>query len=141
MDTQQAKYQTRDQIQAITSEPVRYLEDVWGQDIRADKKNRDNDTSTDLRFGKRDQRFNASSSLPYQTSPRSFETPDTQIIAENTRVNRVCLNDQYIADGPAYLRSFQIWDNAPIKPSVGDVTKDPRYGMITKSFTSRYTTL
>jgi len=139
--TNQEYYKTQDQIQAITSEPVRYLENVWGQDIHTDKKNQDHDTSTDLRFGKRDQRYQKSDQLPYQTSARSYDTPELQLIPQQTRVNRVCLNDQYDRDGPAYLRTFQIWDNAPIKPSAGDVTKDPRYGVLTKSFTTSYTTL
>jgi hypothetical protein len=76
--------------------------------------------------------------LPYSTTPRTYENPMLQMIPEPTRVSRVCFNDALEKSGPWYLRSWQPWENAPFLPSVGDVTKDPRFGEQTKGFTTEY---
>lgn len=76
--------------------------------------------------------------LPYHTTPKTWENPQLYMIPETTRVSNVCFNDALYKSGPWYLRHWQIWDNAPFLPSSGDVTKDPRYGMQTKSFTTEY---
>lgn len=76
--------------------------------------------------------------LPYSTTPRSYTYPVMQMVPEQTRVSRVCFNEAVENSGPWYLRHWQIWDNAPFLPSLGDVTKDPRYGIQTKGFTTEY---
>lgn len=78
--------------------------------------------------------------LPYSTTPRSFLNPVTQLIPEQTRSSRVCFNEALEKSGPWYLRHFQLWDtpNAPFLPSAGDLSKDPRYSIQTKGFTTEY---
>ena len=78
--------------------------------------------------------------LPYSTTPRSYLNPAMQMVPQQTRIanSRVCFNEALDNSGPWYLRHWQIWDNAPFLPSVGDVTKDPRYGIQTKGFTTDY---
>jgi len=76
--------------------------------------------------------------LPYRTTPRSWEHKGNQMIPEPTRVSKVCFNDALENSGPWYLRHWQIWENAPFLPSIGDISKDPRYGMQTKGFTTEY---
>ena len=76
--------------------------------------------------------------LPYATTPRSYMNPGMQMIPETTRVSKVCFNEALENSGPFYLRRWQIWDYAPFLPSIGDVTKDPRYGIQTKGFTTEY---
>ncbi|RKP33268.1 hypothetical protein BJ085DRAFT_31414 [Dimargaris cristalligena] len=80
-----------------------------------------------------------SGQLPYATTPRSFENPMTKIIPQPTKMGKVCFNDALDKAGPFYLRQWQIWENAPFIPSLGDVTKDPRYAIQTKGFTTEYT--
>lgn len=76
--------------------------------------------------------------LPYATTPKSYVNPMLQMIPEQTRTSRVCFNEALENSGPWYLRHWQIWDYAPFLPSMGDVTKDPRYGIQTKGFTTDY---
>jgi hypothetical protein len=78
-----------------------------------------------------------SGQLPYR-STKSFVNPGTRMIPESTRSSRVCFNDALANSGPWYLRQWPIWDHLPFLPSVGDVTKDPRYAVQTKGFTTEY---
>jgi hypothetical protein len=76
--------------------------------------------------------------LPYSTTPKEYPRIPYMAIPENTQISKVCFNEALDNSGPWYLRSWQIWDNAPFLPSNGDVTKDPRYGIQTKGFTTEY---
>lgn len=76
--------------------------------------------------------------LPYATSPKTWVNPGIQMIPEQTRVSRVCFYEALDNSGPFYLRQWPIWDYMPFLPSIGDVTKDPRYGIQTKGFTTEY---
>lgn len=79
--------------------------------------------------------------LPYQTSTRTRENSNVQLIPESTKGHdiKVCFNDALDKSGPFYLRHWQIWDSAPFLPSFGDVTKDPTRTMQqTKGFTTEY---
>lgn len=51
----------------------------------------------------------------------------------STKGDFVCFNER-VSASPFYLRSWAIFEDMPMVPSIGDVTKDPRYSMITKQF-------
>jgi len=76
--------------------------------------------------------------LPYSTVPKNYLNPGMQMIPEQTRVSKVCFNEALDNSGPWYLRHWTIFDYAPFLPSVGDVSKDPRYGIQTKGFLTDY---
>ena len=90
---------------------------------------------------KRDKRLNrVSGQLPYLTTPRLFNAPGRRMIPESTRdvEHRIRFNQKVDEAGPFYLRHWQIFDNAPFLPSSGDVTKDPRYSIMTKGSNVEY---
>lgn len=115
--------------------------DQFGSLMQGDYSSVNFDTEQQFKFNppgmKKDARPYVGS-LPYRTTPRSWEHKGIQMIPETTRVSKVCFNDAVENSGPWYLRHWQIWDNAPFLPSMGDVSKDPRYGMQTKGFTTEY---
>lgn len=127
------------QVQAVLQKPIKYLENVWGQDIHYDikDKNVDKEMSFWPKFGR--DRLNTGS-LPYYTSPKLKRTPFERIIPIDTRISRPCWNETLAQSGPFYLRYWQIWDNASILPTTGDISKDPRYGENTRQFTKPYRT-
>lgn len=91
-----------------------------------------------VKQNKKSQQFEGQ--LPYRTTPRSWEnrpTP-TQMVPEVTQVSKVCFNEALDNSGPWYLRHWPLWENAPFLPSIGDVSKDPRYAIQTKGFTTEY---
>lgn len=110
--------------------------------INADYTNENLEAENKFRYsqlsGKKGWQRPYSSQLPYRTTPKTYIQPEYQMIPESTRMSRVCFNEALDKSGPFYLRQWPIWDNAPFLPSVGDVTKDPRYGMQTKSFLTEY---
>lgn len=128
------EYQDQYQVQAIVQKPVKYLENMWGQELRTDKRNKDKDVE-DSFTPKYGQDRMVTGSLPFATSPRLYNNKNDRMIAVDTRISRACFNDCIAQAGPFYLRHWQIWDTAPFKPSTGDVTKDPRYGENTRQFT------
>jgi hypothetical protein len=83
-----------------------------------------------------------SAQLPYSTTAKSYvlntNAPRMEA-AQPTRFKgqNVCFNEA-LEQHAFYNLSFYNFDNVPVKPSVPDVTKDPRYGMITKYFNSDY---
>ena len=91
---------------------------------------------------KRDLRLNGhQGQLPYATTPRTFATPgQDRLVPFSTRDNctRFTFNEQVASQGPFYLRHWQIFDNAPFKPTAGDITKDPRYNFMTKGRLADY---
>ena len=128
------------QVQAIIQKPVKYLENVFGQDIRADPRNRDYDVQMSFypkHFGV--ERMNTGA-LPYATSPRLRRNPTDRMmpIDTKTRFSRACFNECLNSAGPHYLRYWPIWDHMPFLPTGGDVALDPRYGANTKQFTEPY---
>lgn len=127
------------QVQAIVQKPIKYMENVWGQDIRHDKNKRDFETEMSFwpKFG-RDRLVTGS--LPYTTSPRLRKNPFDRMMPTDTRISKVCWNEALNQAGPHYLRYWPIFDHVPFAPSSGDVTKDPRYGMDTRRFTQPYVT-
>lgn len=80
--------------------------------------------------------------LPMHTTPRlcKFNQMESRIEPETTRgvSPRCSFNERVEAQGPFYLRHWQIFDNAPFLPSEGDVTKDPRYSVMTKGHSADY---
>jgi hypothetical protein len=77
-----------------------------------------------------------SGQLPYNTTPKQYNFKGYRPeIAQstNTRGNHVCFNTE-LAKTPFYLRKFIPRDNS----FNGDVTKDPRYGIITNNFSNKY---
>ena len=125
-------------VRAQITKPIRYVENVYGVDIRHDPNKRDLRVEAALlpqQYG-RDPLINGS--LPYNTSPRLRRTPLQQMIPRDTRVPQSILKEALAQSGPFYLRRWQIWDNAPFLPSTGDVALDPRYGSDTRRFTSSF---
>lgn len=142
MNTQQNQLlQDQFQVQALIQKPIKYVENLWGQSIRVDKSKVDFDTEMSFwpKFGK--DRLNMGS-LPYTTSPRLKKNIADRIIPVDTQLgcSRACTNEALAQAGPWYLRHWQIWDYAPFKPTSGDVTRDPRYGVNTRQFTKPYRT-
>lgn len=108
--------------------------------LQADMKKRNMDVENKFRNiqqGTKRSTVPFSAQLPYNTTPRARGFSQ-RMIPESTRVSRVCFNEALENSGPFYLRHWPIWENAPFLPSVGDVSKDPRYGMQTKGFTTAY---
>jgi hypothetical protein len=128
------------QAQAIVQKPIKYIENVWGQDIRMDKNKRNFETEMSFwpKFG-RDPLITGA--LPYTTSPRLRKNPVDRMMPVDTRVSRSCWREALAQAGPHYLRHWPIWDSLPFAPSSGDVTKDPRYGVDTRRFTKPYRSL
>ena len=123
-------------VRSIVQKPIKYVENMFGQAIRHDVKNRNMETEMSFwpKFGK--ERLNTGN-LPYSTTPRlnSTERPELPI---DTRVSRVCWNEAVAQAGPYYLRHWPLWDGAPFQPSIGDVSKDPRFGgSHTRQFTQQ----
>jgi hypothetical protein len=135
------KRQDITQVQALVEKPIKYIENVWGQDVRVDPRNRNYDTERSLRSQwELYDRMNTGS-LPYSSGPRLLKKEHERMISLSTKLNfsKVCFNKCVEDAGPSYLRYWQIWDSAPFIPSVGDVSIDPRYTqMDTKLFTEPY---
>jgi len=131
--------QDQTQVQAVFQKPIKFIENYWGQDVRADPRNRNYDVEMSFwpRFGR--DRMNVGS-LPYTTSPKMLRNPVDRMMSEPTKMgfSRACFNECVNRSGPWYLRHWQIWDYAPLPPTNGDVSKDPRYGMDTRQFTEPY---
>lgn len=133
-------FQDMSQVQAVVQKPVKYLENVFGQDIRTDARMRNYDVEASFfpkQFGT--DRMNVGA-LPYATAPRLKRKPTDRMVPIDTksRFSRVCWNDCIDNAGPHYLRWWQIWDYAPFLPTNGDIALDPRYGLDTKKFTEPY---
>ena len=132
---------TEEGVHAIYQKPVQFVENVFGQAQTAEMRNKNMDFD---QLGKykyesniRDRGFQGQ--LPMNTSPRLWsDGTQERMIPENTRVSKVCFNKALDESGPFYLRRWQIWDYAPLLPSIGDVTKDPRFGQQTRSFLTEY---
>ena len=136
--TDSAYLQDQFQVQALVQKPIKYIENYWGQELRRQKQtDLENEMSFWPKFGK--DRLNMGS-LPYTTSPRLKKNISDRIIPMDTQLgcSKACWNEALAQAGPWYLRHWQIWDNAPIKPSAGDLSKDPRYGVQTRQFTKPY---
>lgn len=127
------------QAQAVFQRPVKYIENVFGPDVRPDYSKMDLDVQDSFlpKYGK-DRIFKGS--LPYTTSPKLYRNVQDRMIPEETRISKVCWNDALADSGPWYLRHWQIWDGVPFLPTTGDVAKDPRYGKMTNDFTRDYVT-
>ena len=129
-------------VHAIYQKPVQHVENFFGQahTVELSKRNMDFDQLGKYKYahgGIRDKGFQGQ--LPYLTSPRLYNTGvQERMIPEDTRVSKVCFNEALEKSGPWYMRYWQIWDYAPFLPSIGDVTKDPRYGQQTRGFTTEY---
>ena len=128
------------EVNAVIDKPIKYLENVWGQAIRRDPRARNIETEMSFypKFGT--DALN-SGQLPYATLPRSIKKVTSErMIPLDTRMecSRSCWNEALAQSGPFYLRHWQIWDNAPFKPSSGDVSIDPRYGANTRQFTKSF---
>lgn len=126
-------------VHAIIEKPVKYIENYWGQEIRVDRGKVDVEKEMEWwpKFGH--DRMNVGS-LPYTTSPRYRRNMSNRMISEDTRLtfSRACWNECLNQSGPWYNRYWQIWDYVPFVPSYGDITKDPKIGIYTKSFTESY---
>lgn len=134
------KFQDQSQVQAVVQKPVKYIENVWGQAIRTDPRNKSYQVQQSFlpqTYGK--ERMNTGS-LPFNTSPKLRRQVTDRMIPEGTKMmwSRSCWNECLNNAGPWYLRHWQIWDYAPFLPTNGDVSLDPRYGMDTKKFTESY---
>lgn len=132
--------QDQSQAQAVFQKPVKYLENVWGQDVRADVHKKNWDMEADLRNGHWSMRDETiTGQLPYSTTPRLKHTPDRQFLPVDTRVPRSCFNECLAQSGPWYLRGAPILDYAPILPTRGDVSLDLSKGsLFTRQFTQSY---
>lgn len=133
-------FQDQTQIQAVVQRPIKYVENVFGQDIRVDPRLKNYDVEMSFhpkQFGR--ERMNLGS-LPYTTSPRLRRNMSDRMIPEDTKLmwSRSCWNECLNAAGPWYLRHWQIWDYAPFLPKGGNVALDPRYGAYTKTFTEPF---
>lgn len=74
--------------------------------------------------------------MPDLTYRKVYEVPDGQLIPEDVRPSRVCLNAQ-LEQSPLYLRAW------PVNAQPDAITKcpthvDPRIGEMTRTFTTRY---
>lgn len=133
-------FQDQSQVQAVFQKPIKYIENVWGQDIKTDPRNKNYDVQMSFypkQFGT--ERMNTGS-LPYNTSPRLRKQVGERMIPEGTKMmwSRSCWNECLNNAGPWYLRHWQIWDYAPFRPTGGNVALDPRYGIDTRKFTEPY---
>jgi hypothetical protein len=133
----------QDGVHAIFQKSVQHPENVFGQapseQFRSRTVNFDQLGSYQYDSQKINKSRGFSGQLPMATSPKLYggDVQD-RMIPEETRVSKVCFNEALENSGPWYLRHFQIWDYAPLLPSIGDVTKDPRYGQQTRGFTTEY---
>jgi hypothetical protein len=132
--------QDMSQVQAVVQKPVKYVENFYGQNLRADRRERDMDVELSFwpTFGT--DRMNVGA-LPYATAPRLRRHPTDRFMPMDTktRFSRACWNECVNSAGPHYLRYWQVWDYAPFLPSRGNVAIDPRYtGMPTKSYTAPF---
>jgi len=116
-------------IPVVYEKPVKYLENVWGQDVRMDPKNRSYDMSEFLKpknfGGVRDTKVGGS--MPFLTTPKLRFNRMDRMIPEETFVSSVCLKEELDNRGPwynTYLPPVDLW---PIKPTRGDITKEPKY--------------
>ena len=114
----------------------------FSADISSDFSNINYEADSQLRYTKPDNKRDVprySTQLPYLTTPHMVSTSNQQMIPKVGQFSRICFNDALAKSGPFYLRSWQIWDNAPFLPSLGDVTKDPtRMAEQTKGFSTEY---
>lgn len=131
--------QDMSQVQAVIQKPVKFIENVWGQDVKVDPRKRNFDVEMSFwpKFGR--DRMNVGA-FPYAGAPRMRKKVHERMIPESTKLtySRACFNECVNAAGPNYLRYWQIWDYAPFLPTNGNIALDPRYGMDTKRFTQPY---
>jgi hypothetical protein len=79
-----------------------------------------------------------SGQLPCVTVPKQYNFRGTRpdiALSTNTKGSNICFNTES-AKTPFYLRHFRPFPND--QSFVGDVTKDPRYGVITNNFSNKY---
>lgn len=134
----QQQFQDQTQPQVIVQKPVKYIENVYGRDIRSDKSKKNYDVESSFQttsFGK-DRMIQGS--LPFATSPRLKRNVTDRNLPVNTTISRVCFNDCLNEGGRFHDRYWVDWNNHAFLPTTGDVTKDPRYGENTRSFTKPY---
>ena len=129
------------QVQAVIQKPIKFVENIWGQDVRADPRGKNYDVAASFypkSFGR--ERMNTGA-LPYSGGPRMRKKNPERLTPESTKLNysRSCFNECLNASGPNYYRWWQIFDYAPFVPSNGNLAIDPRRtAMDTKKFTEPY---
>jgi hypothetical protein len=78
------------------------------------------------------------SSLPYKTTPKIKNSERMEpAISTQFKGQKVCFNDA-LNEQPFYNRYFPNFDYFSVRPTIGDISQDPKYGMITKDFSTGY---
>ncbi len=88
---------------------------------------------------RRSSRANKGLERTYQMMPRVMNDPMARIFPTSTKEigEKLRLNDSF-DQAKMSSRQFDLFDNAPFIPSVGDVGKDPRYAIQTKNASGDY---
>lgn len=114
---------------------------LWGELMRDDYSTVNFDADNRFKFNAPQNKKDVKpyvGSLPHKTTPKTYELPQLQMIPETTRVSKVCMNDAINNAGPWYLRQWPRFQDFPFKPSLGDISRDPRYGLITRNESVEY---
>ena len=122
--------------QTEITKPVKGLTDFYGSDFNTSSLRPFRDripATTTTRRTTLDRHQNKMPELRYR---KTYEVPDGQLIPEDVRTSRVCLNAQ-LDEKPLYLRTW------PVEPQPDAFTRcpthvDPRIGEMTRTFTTRY---
>lgn len=136
-------YQDTAEISVIREQPVLYVENVWGQNVRGDPKHIDQSALESMRATDFSRlRQPTAMSLPHRTAPRLIFNRNDRMVPDYVQESRVCIKQQIEERGPWYSNYLPMVDAWPIKPSQGDLTKDPRYLQDhTRSFARRIKTM
>lgn len=93
----------------------------------------------DAEYQKRTHVREAQIDRAFKPQPQHQETRLTPSYA--SRFDKACFNEELARSGPFYLRHFPIFPEGTPGPTMPDYTKDPRFGLPTKTPLMRYTSL
>jgi hypothetical protein len=128
---------TTDQLgrDAIVSKPVKGVAEYYGPPIRGNQQGQLSQHATFTVGRKILER--RSGPLPQRTNPKSYDTPENQLVPEDPRTSRVCLNAAVTSGKTAADRlDFE----RSLLPDLRCPTHtDPRMGQMTKGMSVRYT--